>query len=132
VVNVATATSPTDPDGGDPSNEVAIVVPRPDDPDAGATPGPTPTGAPTPRPTGSPTAGPVTDRGDGGHSAGHRAPAGPGALAYTGAAGTALAAGVGALLLVLGGACWALTRRRRRAPGDPVPASAMPVGPASD
>lgn len=136
VVNVATATSPSDPDGGDPSDEVAIVVPRPDGPDAGATPGPTPTAAPSPRPTGTPTASattaPATDRGDGGPSAGHRTPAGPGALAYTGAAGTALAAGVGVLLLVLGGGCWALARHRRGALGESVPGAVGPATPAGD
>ena len=138
VVNVATATSPTDPDGGDPSDEVAIVVPRPDDPDAdaGATPGPTPTRTPSPQPSGSPTAGPTTghasDRGDGGGSTGHRTPAAPGTLAYTGAAGTALAAGIGVLLLVLGGGCWVLARRRRRAPDEPVRGAAMPGSAVSD
>lgn len=48
VVNVATATSPTDPDGGDPSTEVAIVVEQDDQ-----GPAPTPSTSPSPGPEGA-------------------------------------------------------------------------------
>jgi hypothetical protein len=127
VVNVATATSPTDADGGDPSTGVAIVV-GPDD--EGPAPSPAPTSGPVP------TTGPAPDDGDGsggddgtgvddGGGAGdpaadRRAAAPVGALAYTGAEGLGLAAALAALAAAAGSVCWWLARRRarRNAPTD--------------
>lgn len=129
VVNVATATSPTDPDGGDPSPEVTIGVVPPDDGGPGdggpgdggpgdegpgdGGPGDGGPGAGGPDTDGpgdggpgddSPDAGPVRDGGAGG----------PRALAYTGAEDTALLAGVAGVALAAGGTCWWLARRRAR------------------
>ncbi|MCU0115804.1 lectin-like domain-containing protein [Curtobacterium poinsettiae] len=131
VVNVATATSPTDPDGGDPSTGVAIVV-GPDD--EAPEPSPSPTTGPVP------TTGPATDDGDGdaggdgpapdgrddgdsgaGDPAAGRGPGAPvGALAYTGAEGLGLAAALAAVAAAVGSVCWWLARRRVRlgAPDD--------------
>ncbi|MBF4627904.1 lectin-like domain-containing protein [Curtobacterium flaccumfaciens] len=132
VVNVATATSPTDADGGDPSTGVAIVV-GPDD--EGPAPSPAPTSGPVP------TSGPAPDDGDAGGdgsggddgdgagaddggagdpAADRRAAAPVGALAYTGAEGLGLAAALAALAAAAGSVCWWLARRRarRNAPTD--------------
>ncbi|MGN7224097.1 hypothetical protein ACTHQN_14625 [Curtobacterium flaccumfaciens] len=132
VVNVATATSPTDPDGGDPSTGVAIVVDPDDD---------------GPAPSPAPTTGPAPDEGDGSGGGGsggggpgdgdgpgagaddgragapaadHGAAAPVGALAYTGAEGVGLAAALAALAAAVGSVCWWLARRRarRNAPTD--------------
>ncbi|QYI95886.1 DUF11 domain-containing protein [Curtobacterium flaccumfaciens pv. flaccumfaciens] len=133
VVNVATATSPTDADGGDPSTGVAIVV-GPDH--EGPAPSPVPTSGPVP------TTGPAPDDGDAGGdgsggddgdgagadddggagdpAADRRAAAPVGALAYTGAEGLGLAAALAALAAAAGSVCWWLARRRarRNAPTD--------------
>lgn len=128
VVNVATATSPTDPDGGDPSTGVAIVV-GPDD--EGPAPSPAPTTGPAPD-DGTGDGGDDGDDGNGGGSddgAGDGAddgrgtgdpaagggPASPvGALAYTGADGLGLAAALAAVAVAAGSVCWWLARRRAR------------------
>jgi uncharacterized repeat protein (TIGR01451 family) len=136
VVNVATATSPTDPDGGDPSTGVAIVV-GPGDEGPGDE-GPEPTAPPTSGPApddgsgdGGPgeddggAAGPGAGRGDGGDGAGEpgadRGPAAPaGALAYTGAEGLGLTGALAAVVAAAGSTCWWLARRRARraVPGE--------------
>lgn len=126
VVNVATASSPTDPDGGDPSPAVDIEVVVPDDEgpddegpgdagpgDAGpgdSGPGRGDAGAGDGRDgsSTSPTAG-------GGHGTDRS-----GALAYTGTEDLGLLAAVGAVMAAAGGACWWLARRRtRRRAGTP-------------
>ncbi|MBT1546982.1 lectin-like domain-containing protein [Curtobacterium aurantiacum] len=129
VVNVATATSPTDPDGGDPSTGVAIVV-RPDD--EGPAPSPAPTTGPAPDDgtgdggddgNGNGNGGGTDDgagdgSGDGrgtGDPAADRGPASPaGALAYTGTEGLGLAAALAAVAAAAGSVCWWLARRRAR------------------
>ncbi|MFK4482087.1 hypothetical protein [Curtobacterium sp. AB7] len=116
VVNVATATSPTDPDGGDPSTEVAIVV---DQDDEGPAPSPFPTPAPGPDDAASVPDAPRGDDGDG-----DRGPRGPvtdaapqaarGALAYTGVEDLGLVAALAAVVVTAGSTCWWLARRRGR------------------
>lgn len=109
VVNVATATSPTDPDGGDPSPEVPIEVVVPDEPGPA---GPEPTGSPSVRPTSSPTAA-TGGAGRGGGAPGAR---GPGVLAYTGSDGV-LPIGVAAIAAtVIGLGIRRTVLRRRGAP----------------
>lgn len=136
VVNVATATSPSDPDGGDESPEVTIGVVDP-----GAGPRPTPTPTATPGPTRTPSPGPVTGPapgdgggGNGGGSGNGTGPvsdggrpdadagsgngsdhAGPDRLAYTGADGLVPLAAFAVLAAAAGGTGWFLLRRRRRA-----------------
>lgn len=124
VENVATATSPSDPDGGDPSTGVVVVVVQDDqDPQ----PSPTPTGpAPADRPDAD-DGGAAVDAPDGdehqpGAPAADRGPSEPaGALAYTGAEGLGLLAAIAAVLAAVGATSWwAVRRRARRAasPGD--------------
>ncbi|WP_248704898.1 hypothetical protein [Curtobacterium sp. MWU13-2055] len=118
VVNVATATSPTDPDGGDPSTEVAIVVEQDDD---GPAPSPSPSPAPGPDDDDEATVpdAPRSDDGDGDRDP--RSPvadAGPqaarGALAYTGVDDLGLLAALAAVVVAAGSTCWWLARRRAR------------------
>ena len=122
VVNIATATSPTDPDGGDPSPAVVVEVVVPDDggPDDGGPgdggpddglPGDEGPGGGGPGDGGAGDGGPG-DRGDG---AGSPGPGRTGALAYTGAEDLGLLAAVGGIAVAAGGACWWLARRRARA-----------------
>lgn len=119
VVNVATATSPTDPDGGRPSPEVGIGVVDPDDggPDDG---GP---GDDRPDDGGGP------DGGGGQDDARGPEPSGPvvnrtGALAYTGAEDLGLLAAVAGVAVVAGGTCWWLARQRRaRAAAEDAPST---------
>ncbi|MCJ1713968.1 hypothetical protein ACLBWP_08670 [Microbacterium sp. M1A1_1b] len=106
VVNVATAASPTDPDGGDPSPGVDIGVVDPQ--------GPAPTATPTPTPTRHPTAGPTGGTGAANHTGAGSGGTG-GALAYTGAEGLAGLGAVGAVLAVAGLSTWWWLRRRTRA-----------------
>ena len=118
VVNVATATSPSDPDGGDPSPEVGIGVVVPGDGGdggdggggggGGGTPGPT-TGA---SPTGTPSTAPGTGSGRE-HTAGNGA---PGSLAFTGAEGLGLLTAT-AIMATLSGLVVQRLRRRRGGPG---------------
>lgn len=104
VVNTATASSPTDPDGGDPSPGVDIAVVE-DDP----SPSPTPTAAPTAPSTPGTAGHAATGNGGGAGSNGQRGP-----LAYTGAEGLSVLATVGTVLLLAGaGLAWALRRRTR-------------------
>ncbi|TCK65526.1 DUF11 domain-containing protein [Curtobacterium sp. PhB136] len=116
VVNVATAESPTDADGGDPSPGVGIEVVEPDAPgdggdggdgddDGGLLPGPTHSGGPTVAPVGN----------------GGGAPGQGGALAYTGASDLGIVAAVGGALAAAGGVCWWVARRRVRASAHDVP-----------
>ncbi|UFU14389.1 DUF11 domain-containing protein [Curtobacterium sp. C1] len=113
VVNVATATSPSDPDGGDPSPGVVIGVVDPGDGDgddggdASPTPGPS-------------TTLPEQDAGDRGTGAGPRR---GGSLAYTGASGLGLLALSAVAATALGGTGWWAVRRNRRRT-DPVDPSA--------
>lgn len=107
VVNVATAASPTDPDGGDPSPGVGIVVVDPGGPDQpgpspmpGASTSPTPVAGSSSAPTARPASG-----------AGHR----DGALAYTGADGLAVLCAVGAALAAAGLTTWWVLRCRASA-----------------
>ncbi|TCU81567.1 putative repeat protein (TIGR01451 family) [Curtobacterium sp. PhB42] len=122
VVNVATATSPTDPDGGDPSTEVAIVVEQDDD---GPAPSPSPSPSPAPGPDDDDEASvPDAPRGDDGNDDGDRDPRGPvadagpqvarGALAYTGVDDLGLLAALAAVVVAAGSTCWWLARRRAR------------------
>ena len=122
VVNVATATSPTDPDGGDPSTEVAIVVEQDDD---GPAPSPSPSAAPGPDDDASVPDAPRGDDGNGnGAGDGDRDPRDPvadaepqvarGALAYTGVDDLGLFAALAAVVVAAGSTCWWLARRRAR------------------
>ncbi|SBN62060.1 conserved repeat domain-containing protein [Curtobacterium sp. 9128] len=105
VVNVATAASPTDPDGGDPSPGVAIEVVDPDAPgDATVPPGPSAPAASVPERSTAPAA----DRG------GTSNPRG-GALAYTGTDDLGIVAAIGGVLVAAGAGCWWVARRRLRA-----------------
>jgi uncharacterized repeat protein (TIGR01451 family) len=120
VVNVATATSPTDPDGGRPSPEVGIGVVHPGDPggpgdggpgDGGDGPG---DGNDGPGDGGGAGSGGAGGPGDAGaHVPGTGSP--HGALAYTGAGDLGLLSAIGAVAVTAGGACWWTARRRRRA-----------------
>ncbi len=120
VVNVATATSPTDPDGGDPSTEVAIVVEQDDD---GPAPSPSPSPAPGPDDDDEASV-PDAPRDDDGNDDGDRDPRGPvadagpqvarGALAYTGVDDLGLLAALAAVVVAAGSTCWWLARRRGR------------------
>ncbi|PZF54160.1 hypothetical protein DEJ23_13585 [Curtobacterium sp. MCSS17_008] len=119
VVNVATATSPTDPDGGDPSPEVIIGVTVPDDGSdggdhdgAGERPSPTP--VPTSDPTGTASGRPTPVPAAAGRPAGDQG-RGPHALAWTGAEGLGLLGGVAAGAIGLGAAGRWLARRRTTA-----------------
>lgn len=122
VVNVATATSPTDPDGGDPSTEVPIVVEQDDAGDDG--PVPTPSASPAPGPdddveASAPEAPRSDDSDDGDRDTRGSAPdAGPraaqGALAYTGVEDLGLLAALAAVVVAAGSTCWWLARRRAR------------------
>ncbi|OIH95112.1 DUF11 domain-containing protein [Curtobacterium sp. MCBA15_001] len=108
VVNTATASSPTDPDGGDPSPGVDIAVVDPD----GPSPSPTPTAAPTAPPTPGAAGHATTGSGGGAGSNGQHGP-----LAYTGTEGLTVLATVGTVLLLAGaGLVWALRRRTRTTP----------------
>lgn len=119
VVNVATATSPTDPDGGDPSTEVAIVVEQDDD-----GPAPSPSPSPAPGPDDDEASVPDAPSGDDGDDDGDRDPRGPvadagpqaarGALAYTGVDDLGLLAALAAVVVAAGSTCWWLARRRAR------------------
>ena len=139
VVNVATATSPTDPDGGDPSPAVVIEVLVPDEggpDDGGPDDGGPDDGGPD---DGGPGDGGPDDGGDAG--AGDGAPAdrgdgqaaasgGPGrtgSLAYTGAEDLGLLAAVGGVAVAAGGACWWLARRRARVRTGPDGARGAPT-----
>ncbi|OEI68917.1 DUF11 domain-containing protein [Curtobacterium sp. ER1/6] len=143
VVNVATATSPTDPDGGDPSTEVVIGVTRPGDGggdgggdsgdgdddgggdgggdggsgDDGGSGGAEGSGGGSGDDGGS---GGAEGSGGDGHPAGTR-PGRSGALAWTGSDGLGLLGGLGAVAVALGGTAWWLQRRRTRrtSSGDP-------------
>jgi uncharacterized repeat protein (TIGR01451 family) len=137
VVNVATATSPTDPDGGDPSPGVDIeVVPGDEGPGDGGPgdggPGDDGAGDGGPGGTGPGDGGAGDgapgDRGDGG-AAGNGGPGRTGALAYTGAGDLGLLAAVGGVAVTAGGACWWLAHRRarRHAPTDGVPTDGVPA-----
>ncbi|WP_416395496.1 MULTISPECIES: lectin-like domain-containing protein [unclassified Curtobacterium] len=131
VVNVATATSPTDPDGGDPSPGVRIVVVPGDDGDGdggdgggsgggggdhgGGSGGGDHRGDQGQRPAG-PDGGVAVPAGKPGN-AGDPGAAGPvrtGALAYTGTEGLGLVGAVAAAGTALGAAGWWLARRRVR------------------
>ncbi|SOC89876.1 conserved repeat domain-containing protein [Curtobacterium sp. 314Chir4.1] len=118
VVNVATATSPTDPDGGRPSPEVGIGVVDPDDggPDDGG-----------PGDGGPGDDGPGDDGGQDDARApepGGRAVNGTGALAYTGAEDLGLLAAIAGVAVAAGGTCWWLARRRRaRAAAEDAPST---------
>ncbi|WP_420369612.1 lectin-like domain-containing protein [Curtobacterium sp. L1-20] len=123
VVNVATATSPTDPDGGDPSAEVdiAVVVPGGDDgpADDGAGGGDPGDGGPGDGGPGDPAPGdgpagaqPAADASAAPHGARRR-----GELAFTGAEGLGLVAALGAGAAAVGGAVWWGVRRRSRERG---------------
>ncbi|MGN8048346.1 hypothetical protein ACTJKO_01555 [Curtobacterium sp. 22159] len=118
VVNVATATSPTDPDGGDPSPEVTIgVVPPGDEGTGGEGPGDEGSGAAGPvdggAGDGSPgDAGPASVTGDG--AAANDGRRRPGALAYTGVGDLGFLAAVAGSAAAVGGACWWTVRRRAR------------------
>ncbi|ROP74955.1 putative repeat protein (TIGR01451 family) [Curtobacterium sp. PhB115] len=121
VLNVATATSPTDPDGGDPSTEVGLVVDPGDD---GPAPSPSPAG-PGPDDDGAGPGLPDAPRADGHDADADDAgpvpddgPARSGALAYTGAEDLGLLAALGGALVAAGGACWWLARRRLRRAAD--------------
>ncbi|WP_439693516.1 lectin-like domain-containing protein [Curtobacterium sp. SP.BCo] len=115
VVNVATATSPTDPDGGDPSPEVPIgVVPPGDD-----GPGDDGSGDDGPGDDGPGDGGPGDAAGVDDRSGPERTGEGRGgdrtrALAYTGAEDLGLLAAVAGVALGAGAACWWLARRRAR------------------
>lgn len=118
VVNVATATSPTDPDGGDPSTEVAIVVEQEDE-----GPVPSPSASPAPGPDeveASVPDAPDDDAGDDGDrdTRGPAPDAGPqavqGALAYTGVEDLGLLAALAGVVVAAGSTCWWLARRRAR------------------
>ncbi|WP_123310700.1 lectin-like domain-containing protein [Curtobacterium sp. JUb34] len=118
VVNVATATSPTDPDGGDPSTEVAIVVEQEDE---GPVPSPSPSPAPGPDDVeASVPDAPDDDAGDDGDrdARGPAPDAGPqavqGALAYTGVEDLGLLAALAGVVVAAGSTCWWLARRRAR------------------
>lgn len=115
VVNVATAASPTDADGGDPSPGVDLDVADPDAPgdgsdDADADADTGTDAVPTPGPTRSvvPSAAPVADHGGG-------TPARGGVLAYTGASDLGLVAAIAGVLAAAGGVGWWAVRRRARA-----------------
>jgi LPXTG-motif cell wall-anchored protein len=82
---------------------VGLVTPPTGEPTATPTPSATPSGSPSATPTGAPTAAPSVSPGAGGEGGG---------LPVTGA-GTATMAGVGGVLLVLGGAGYLIARRRR-------------------
>lgn len=121
VVNVATATSPTDPDGGDPSTEVAIVVEQDDAGDDGPVPSPSPSPAPGPDDVeASVPDAPDDDAGDDGDrdARGPAPDAGPravqGALAYTGVEDLGLLAALAGVVVAAGSTCWWLARRRAR------------------
>ncbi|QZQ55884.1 DUF11 domain-containing protein [Curtobacterium sp. TC1] len=124
VVNVATATSPTDPDGGDPSTEVAIVVEQDDAGDGG--PVPSPSASPAPGPDDDVEASvPDAPRGDDGdrNTRGPAPDAGPqamrGALAYTGVEDLGLLAALAGVVVAAGSTCWWLARRRARRTAAP-------------
>ncbi|MFB9649655.1 DUF11 domain-containing protein [Curtobacterium pusillum] len=116
VVNVATATSPTDPDGGRPSPEVGIGVVDPGDGGPGD-PGPG---------DGGPGDAGQGDRDGDGLGRGDASPQLPsgrdtapgGSLAYTGAEELGLLAVIGGVAVAAGAACWWLARRRRRGSVD--------------
>lgn len=130
VVNVATATSPTDQDGGDPSPEVSIgvVVPGGGDDDGGGGGGddgggdggggddgrPSPTTWPsaTPTPTSAPTSAGASGVGGDGAGGGPASGGRPGSLAWTGAEGLGLLGATGGAAVLLGGAVWWVRRRR--------------------
>lgn len=122
VVNVATATSPTDPDGGEPSPEVAIEVVPPAGPgsdddgpgDDGAGDAGTDDGG-----AGDDLAAPEGPQRDEGTASGDRT-ARPEALAWTGAEDLAPLAAVAAIAIAAGGTSWWAVRRRvrRRAGAD--------------
>ena len=121
VVNVATATSTTDPDGGDPSPGVDLGVVVPDDggPDDG---GP---GDGGPGDGGDGDGGDGDDVGDDGGigvvdtdgAATDRGPGRAGRLASTGAEDVGLLAGISGVAIAAGGTCWWLARRRARRSG---------------
>lgn len=121
VVNVATATSPTDPDGGDPSTEVAIVVEQDDAGDDGPVPSPSASPAPGPDDVEASVPDAPDDHAgdDGDRDARGPAPdAGPqavqGALAYTGVEDLGLLTALAGVVVAAGSTCWWLARRRAR------------------
>jgi uncharacterized repeat protein (TIGR01451 family) len=117
VVNVATATSPSDQDGGDPSPEVSIGVVVPGGDGGGGDDG---GGGGRPSPTTGPSARPTTASGVGGDGAGGGpASAGrPGSRAWTGADGLGLLGTTSAAAVLLGGAVWWVRRRRAAIKGS--------------
>ncbi|WFR67881.1 hypothetical protein P9139_05690 [Curtobacterium flaccumfaciens] len=120
VVNVATATSPTDPDGGRPSPEVGIGVVDPGD--GGPGDGGPGDGGPGDGGPGDGGPGETDDRGDGHDVDDDGAPdrrtddtARRGVLAFTGTDDLAVPAALGGVAVAAGGICWWLARRRSRA-----------------
>ncbi|PCN46668.1 hypothetical protein Csp2054_16020 [Curtobacterium sp. 'Ferrero'] len=131
VVNTAVATSPSDPDGGDPSPGVSIGVVGPG---GGPVPSTSPIPAATPSPTGRPTSGPDTTTGPdttvgpattptavpaagaqhGGTGGGTRSAR----LAFTGVEDLGRTAALGAGALAVGGIGWWALRRHRRRSAD--------------
>ncbi|WP_156364531.1 lectin-like domain-containing protein [Curtobacterium sp. Leaf261] len=107
VVNIAVATSPDDPDGGDPSDPVSLVVVDP----AGPSPSPTPTSSPTPRP--GQTAPASGSGGAVGPAGADRPTRATGSLAFTGAAGTSMLVAL-AVVVTASGVLLTIVRRRRR------------------
>lgn len=142
VENVATGTSPTDPDGGDPSPGVVVEVTGPgdgdhggggDDGDGDGDHGGGGDGGGSGDGGGDGGDGGGTGDGDGGEPGagtdgggtggpGHVGAAGPGSLAYTGAEGLGVLAALAAGAAGLGGLGWWVLRRRslRRATELPV------------
>lgn len=129
VVNIATATSPTDPDGGDPSPPVDLEVGVPGDGGPGDDgpgddgPGDDGPGGSRPGDAGPEGSGPG-DAGDGAPDARTAAASGGtagrgGALAYTGADDLGLLAAIGGVTVGAGAACWWIGRRRTRQPAGP-------------
>lgn len=119
VVNVATATSPTDPDGGDPSTEVAIVVEQDDAGDDSPVPSPSASPAPGPDDDLEASVPNAPDGDDGDRDGRGPAPdAGPqaarGALAYTGVEDLGLLTALAGVVVAAGSTCWWLARRRAR------------------
>jgi uncharacterized repeat protein (TIGR01451 family) len=126
VVNIAVASSPDDPDGGDPSEPVRLVV---DPTDGGADGGVEPT--PTSSPTGPAGPSGQGDGGTGGSTNGSASGRGPGALAFTGSVGTSVLVATGVLVLVAGLVLVVARRQRRRHEQEVDGARVEAVGPGA-